>query len=282
MENIIENLDPVVRMSRDINSASKILSEQEARFLVDSYYSMQESRKRSANQVRALNESEEPNDVLAWLLQQNETLEKQVARSLKTFAEAHPIASWAMSVKGVGPVISAGLIAHIDINKAPTVGHIWSFAGLNPNQEWKKGQKRPWNAQLKTLCWKIGESFVKVMNRGSFYGNLFQKRKEYEQAKNENGDYREIALARAETVGKTTEAYKYYSIGKLPPGHIHARAKRYAVKLFLAHLHEVWYRHEFGKQPPKPYIFEHGDGEHVHLITPEDVYAFENDQEKVA
>ena len=39
----------------------------------------------------------------------------------------------------------------------------------------------------------------------------------------------------------------------LPPAHIQARAKRYAVKIFLSHLFDVWYKLEKGQEPPKPY-----------------------------
>lgn len=39
----------------------------------------------------------------------------------------------------------------------------------------------------------------------------------------------------------------------LPPAHIHSRAKRYAVKIFLSHLFSVWYELENHEKPPKPY-----------------------------
>ena len=76
-----------------------------------------------------------------------------------------------------------------------------------------------------------------------------------EIANNEAGKYEDAAKTKLEKfkIGKTTEAYKHYSAGKLPPAHIHARAKRYAVKLFLSHLHEVWFKHEFKVAPPLPY-----------------------------
>ena len=54
--------------------------------------------------------------------------------------------------------------------------------------------------------------------------------------------------------------------GILPDGHIHARAKRYAVKLFLAHLHSVWYEIEFGREPPLPYAIAILG--HAHHIKP--------------
>jgi hypothetical protein len=59
---------------------------------------------------------------------------------------------------------------------------------------------------------------------------------------------------------------EYYSAGILPDGHIHSRAKRYAVKLFAAHLQEVWYKEHFGEAPPKPYAIVHLG--HAHYIPP--------------
>ena len=55
-------------------------------------------------------------------------------------------------------------------------------------------------------------------------------------------------------------------------GHIHSRAKRYAVKLFLAHYQHVAYWHEFGAEPPKPYAIEHMG--HADVIKPPDFDQF--------
>ena len=41
----------------------------------------------------------------------------------------------------------------------------------------------------------------------------------------------------------------------LPPAHIHARARRYVVKLFLFHLHEVMWNVEQGEAPPQQTFF---------------------------
>lgn len=262
-------LEPITRLTRDLAQASATLSAGEARFLVDAYYSMQEDRIRSGNQIRALSESEEPHDVLRWLSDQSETLEAQIKRSLQKYVEAHPVGEWLLSVKGIGPVIAAGLLAHIDITKAPTVGHIWRFAGLDPTSKWKKGERRPFNAKLKVVCWKAGESFVKVSgSEDAFYGQIYAQRKALEVARNDQLAFKDQAehVLATKKIGKDTEAYKAYSVGKLPPAHIHARAKRYAVKLLLAHLHDVWFRHEFGTAPPKPYVLEHMG--HAHYIPP--------------
>ena len=269
-----EAVDPIRLLKSDVSKAAVMLSDQEARFLVDLYYQIQELRKTCKSQVRSMidetGEEAEPTSVLRWFSDSHERTEGEIRYCLRKFAESKHMGEWAMAVTGVGPIIAAGLMAHIDIRKAPTVGHIWRFAGLDPSVEWKKGQKRPFNAKLKTLCWKIGESFVKVMNRPKgFYGHLFQERKELEIKRNEAGQFEDQAAAQLKKFkfGKTTEAYKSYSKGRLPKGHIHARAKRYAVKIFLSHWHAEAYRNHFGQEPPKPFaIAQLG---HAHMIEPQ-------------
>ncbi len=262
-------MQPLERLNKDVKDAAATLSRDEVRFLVDAYYIWQEQRKRSDNQIRALTESEEPHEVIQWLSGNALMLEKSVQRILGTYTESSELGRWSRSIVGIGPVIAAGLMAHIDITKAPTVGHIWRFAGLDPTVTWEKKQKRPWNADLKTLCWKIGESFVKVSGHDEdIYGHIYIERKEQEIAKNETGDFSdqaERALERKK-YGKDTKAREFYEKGQLPPAHIHARAKRYAVKLFLAHWHHVAYELEYHEPPPKPYILTQ-EG-HTHYIAP--------------
>ena len=76
------DLTPVIRLTKDLKNAARTLSDDEARFLVDAYYAMQDDRIRAAHQHRSLTESGEPADVMTWLLDQREILEKQVARAL--------------------------------------------------------------------------------------------------------------------------------------------------------------------------------------------------------
>lgn len=262
-------VDPVHFLERDKRLAVLTLSPSEVRFLVDAYYEMQENRKRAANQALALGKSAEPNEVLAWLTDQNARMERNILGALNLYVQGNPLGVWADSIKGIGPVITAGLLTHIDITKAPTVGHIWRFAGLDPTDIWEKGEKRPWDAGLKTLCWKLGESFVKVSNLDDdVYGKVYKERKVLEESRNEARLFADQAAAKLQRfkIGKDTEAYKAYSVGKLPPAHIHARAKRYAVKLFLAHYHHVAYELHYGTPPSKPYILTQPG--HTHFIAP--------------
>jgi hypothetical protein len=336
-EDITEGLEPLKRLGRDLKKAAATLSHDEARYLVDAYYQMQDDRKRSDSQARALSESGEPHEVLAWLGGNTAMLERNIKGALGVYASSHTVGDWSQSILGIGDVLSAGLLAHIDITKAPTVGNIWRYAGLDPTSAWlgtkratetvelvmdkhgykkvdaevvrqcvawletkdkvhvdacklltwattdprtgepksltkasliKALAKRPHSASLKVLCWKIGESFVKVKgNPKSFYGARFTERWMYEQQRNEAGELFGQAKAKLEnfSIGKNTDAYKAYSIGRLPKAHILARAKRWTVKLFLAHWHHVAYESHYGTPPPKPYVLTYLD--HAHEVT---------------
>lgn len=264
-------LDPVMRLTRDLRSGAATLGDREARYLVDTYYAMQEDRIADDNQVRSLASAEEPHALISWLADQHRVLEKQIAGALEVYAKSHIVGRWAMSICGIGPIISAGLLAHIypTVHRSPTAGRIWRFAGLDPTLEWRKGQKRPFNAKLKVVCWKAGESFVKVKGRDNdVYGKLYEARKALEQQRNDEGRYAEQAaeVLRRKNIGKDTEAYKHYSAGRLPPAHIHARAKRYAVKIFLSHWHHVAYEVATSSKPPVPFPIAHLG--HAHYIGP--------------
>jgi len=261
-----EEFEPIARLSTDLRIAAKMLSKDQARLLVDFYYQMQRDRIRAAHQRRTQTEAAEPNLLITWLQEQTATLEGRVKSALDAYSANQPASAWARLVPGIGPVIAAGLLCHIDIAQAPTVGHIWSFAGLNPAAKWERGTKRPWNAALKRLCWLIGESFVKVSNReNDVYGAYYKARKELESARNEKLEYAEQATASlaAKRYGADTQARAHYEAGKLPPARIHLRAERYAVKLFLSDLHCVMHWLEYHALPPKPYVLEHVGG-HVH------------------
>lgn len=254
------------RMSKDIQEAAALMGTKEARFLVDIYYQFQHYRIATAAQLRSC--GEEPNRALSWAFEEHQRVENGIRGALHRFAKRYNVGQWMMSLCGIGPVISAGLLAELDVSKCKTAGHFWRFAGVDPTMTWEKGEKRPWNARLKTLvCFKLGECFVKVQNNDKdVYGKIYRARKDLETNRNDMMAFRDQAAAGAERVKKSTEAYKFYSIGKLPPGHLHARARRYAVKIFMSHLHHVMHVDYFGTDPPIPYVMEHVDGDHRHFI----------------
>ena len=297
-------------------------TDEQARGLVRLYYRIQKFRTATFNQTRAFKESDRPHMLVSFFGQQMEHLEKMCQVALDSYSAQKEEGQWARSIVGIGPVISAGLIANIDITKAPVVSHIWRYAGLDPTIEWigaERAEKifkevvgnrgkasdeqiaelagrlnrnpmlllplmqevktmdpktgeivskpttrtdqintlavRPWNADLKMLCWKIGESFLKFHNhKDDVYGKLYVVRKAYEKAKNEAGDYANEAKRKLERFNiRDKETRECYESGRLPDGHIESRCKRYAVKIFLSHYHAVAYELHYKEKPPKPF-----------------------------
>lgn len=209
-------LNAVEKLTKDLKDAVSTLTPREVRFLVDTYYRHQDNRKRAASQVSALEKRNQPHRIVGWLSNNNKYLESQVKRALAAYSKSKPMGVWAESNVGIGPVISAGLMAHIDITKAPTYGHVWSFAGLTHGfgcpVKWEKGKVRPWNAKLSVLLWKASESFVKFSGRPDcFYGQLYVQEKAKLIGKNERGEFRAAAEDGSTRVGSTTDAWKWYS-----------------------------------------------------------------------
>jgi hypothetical protein len=265
-----EELAPITRASKAEREAAKKLTQHQARFLVDLYYQTQRNRIAAAAQIREAAKAAENPAAFTPVFTDQYTIEKKIATQLGLWAAASTLGRWAQSICGIGPVMSAGLMAHIDIKKAGCCSGIWRFAGLDPSLVWGKGQKRPFNMRLKTLCaFKIGESFVKVQNRpADFYGHLFAAFKTELVAKNDAGGFAALATTalQKKKYGAETVARAAYESGKLPAAHVHAMARRRTVKLFLSHYYEVAYEIEFGQQPPQPYAFAHLG--HVHKIAP--------------
>ncbi len=291
--------DAFVKLSRDLKKAARQMSRRNARYFIDQYYLIQDKRIRAAAQVRAMREAAEPCELVDWMYDANRRLEASAKTALGVYVKQYKIGNWLLAQYGIGPVIASACLAHLEVEGRPTVGSYWRFAGMDPTSVWEKKTKRPWNGQLKSiLLYKLGESFVKFSGRDKcIYGQLLMQQKDKLWIQNIAGEFADAA--RKDVADKkykdTTQALKWvrgdYSIdavqtwldnGKgekppeaghgvpmLPPAQIHARARRWAVKLFVSHLHEVMYWDWYGKAPPHPYIFEHPDGaEHVHLLKP--------------
>jgi hypothetical protein len=293
LTNADANWELISKLNKDLRDSAALMGRSEARYLVDLYYAIQEQRQRAASQSRT-SDDEEPNNVTDWLFKQFKILENDIKKSLGVYASSQVPGQWAQSIHGIGPVIAAGLLAHIDVSpwkcigksndrckpsdphpeghchhvRVSTAGGVWRFAGLDPTLEWKKGQKRPHNAKLKRLAWIIGDSFCKQRaSDKDFYGKYYEERKAYEQAKNEAGDYADLASQKLETHNiRDAKLKATYESGKLPDGRIELRSRRYATKLFLAHYHHVAHFNEFGTSPPDPYAIAHLN--HAHYIPP--------------
>jgi hypothetical protein len=262
-------LQALTKLHRDLRKNAATLSTQEIRYIVDTYYTLQKYRIISGNQVAALSRSEEPVALLQWVHENNRIMEQEIPKWMLAYASSVDTGKWALSICGIGPVLAAGFLANLNLETSTNISKWWAFAGLDPTKVWEKGQKRPWNNQLKVLAFKAGESFVKVQNRDSdVYGKLYAKRKAEYTLKNESGGYAERSadILAKKKFGHDTEAYKWYSQGKLPPAHIHAMARRWAVKIFMSHMWSIAYEEKYKTKAPNPWILEPGLGGHIDRI----------------
>lgn len=99
----ISSAVPLKKWNKDHGLAARtMLSDQQARFLVDGYYTMQENRKRTTNQSHALAEAGEPATCLDWLKDQDEKLERWIAGALGYYVSTNKMGPWLEATHGIG------------------------------------------------------------------------------------------------------------------------------------------------------------------------------------
>lgn len=281
----------VARLTQAQAKEGRTMTQEEVKFAVSNFYQQQNSRIRFTLQAKALERDGKQNAVLTYLRDQQQVLEKQLARPIEQYVKAHPMGDWLLNVFGIGPLIAGGMLAHFDITKARTAGAFWRYAGMDPTADKRtKGEKLQYNPEAKTLMRKAAESFVMHSNKEKcFYGEIYRTRKEQEWARNMDGEYTSQALAAAERVGKGTQTYLYNAgcltpriiedmralgltaerqaqylkdnalvplsgVPMLSPDHLHSRAMRFTAKVFLHHFFEAWWRKTRKDAPPVPYF----------------------------
>lgn len=284
-------LEPLARLERDVRKMAADLGPSQARGLVDLYYGLQDFRIQANNQIHALSKSEEPHATVGFFFDQFFQLETDIKKALDSYSAGQPLGQWVREIVGIGPVLAAGLLAHIPIETTPTPSALWSFAGLAPGQRYVKGEKRSWNAQLKVLCWRIGDSMVKQSFRDNcYYGKLYLQRKQKELARNDavqlvkrltgsnppvtfnvNGNPNWVALGNTVFQGGNAKSAakslsertirdaglkKILLSGQLPAGQLDQRARRYAVKRLLLHYWQAAYILHYHAEPPRAYVFD--------------------------
>lgn len=410
--NLGEGLNIIEPISKKMKNSIKELSltREEAVQLCDAYENIVALRVACNNQIKAVergcDDSIDENNALMWLYKTYEQMEKNLASLLDAYVNSSKIGRWMTSIKGIGPISAAYLMATLDITKVSHYNQFHSYCGLNDNNrpwlgrdksskivtnilenksealdalrtvssvldeidiidfldeyddhhpkveaireivldkkeddetkisnikcildmkginsnvvglskkvntklkkripitpyhiimiseatQWSQSylyeygmkdgklnkdalikacSKIPYNAELKRRCYLIADSFVKNHNKpDSLYGRLYDIRKAYETVKNENGDFKEQAKEKLATTNFSKKEIKaIYEAGKLSKKHIDNRARRYAVKIFIAHVFEAMYYFEYGEKSPVPYPMEYMG--HVDYIEPE-------------
>ncbi len=298
---------------KDIRNAAVDMSVREARFMIEDFYRWVALAQAAKDHRRVLDKEDLINHSVGFMAKQIRNMRDQYRSFLDIWSEQYPAAKWAKdSIRGVGPVIAAGLAAYIDIEKAKTISSIWRYAGVDPNSRrmtlvevdtliqssmnqfgdditeehvrWiakqagkdpekilafsrskKRGLTWPklsrairwpsYNPMVKRIVISAGNCFIK---HPSMYHDLYVARKIYETGINENGGYKTRAKRqfRRFNYQPGTNAYECYSQGYLTESHIIASAKRYAVKIFLAHYYMVAYYIKYEDTPPDVYALD--------------------------
>lgn len=127
--------ESMLRLTKDLREAARLLSPQQQRILVDMYYQLQESRKRLANQLRAA--QQEPNAWTTLMTTHLRRLEKLAAGALDIASNQQAVSRWSKSIYGIGPVLTAGLAAYIDITRTPSPSALWRLAGQDSTRPWQ-------------------------------------------------------------------------------------------------------------------------------------------------
>jgi hypothetical protein len=264
---------PRVKGEMPVLSIEK-LKKPEIRCLVANYYMAQELRLRANNQMRSMGDKEDPAELIQFYGKAQGDIEKAVLKNLEEYATADPAGRWILSLYGMGPVIAAGFIAHLDVEESNTAGGFWRYAGLDPTAKWEKGQKRPYNADVKQICFHAGTRFVYDCNKAeaTLYSRLYKSRKELVVARNNDGFYAERCKS---FFTHSADVKKKLAKGMLPDFNLHAQARNYAVKIFMSHLHTIMYLVHYNRPPPAPFtlaILGHADliaVPNLHLIIPD-------------
>ncbi len=253
------------------------------RTLVDMYYDFQSQRIQTQQRIGAskrehlLSDDELSIYGITTIFENAQSFERDIEKIIRTQLKNHALYNQYLSrITGIGPMFSAGLMAYIDdIEKFDHVSSLWQYCGYGMNRYCPKckkptsiqvsydtgktakklhpheicticqhktepilqkrtiGYQSNWNDKLKVLAWKAGSSFVKQSSAKSKYRVLYDKIKAEEHK------------LHPDIIKK--KSYTLYN-----DGHLHNRAMRKVVKIFLAHLWQTW-RRQKGLEATEPY-----------------------------
>lgn len=157
----------------------------------------------------------------------------------------YPIWPWLEGIRGISYNTAAKLISYIDIKNTPSISALWRYCGLDATHVKRARKISQEEAKMfgnpylkKELMGILADSFIK--QRTPVY------RKIYDDAKAREASRKDDNRPKSKM-------------------HAHLRAKRKAVKIFLAHLWAEWRRLE-GLPVTEPYVI--GVLRHEHKIEP--------------
>lgn len=188
--------------------------------------------------------------------------EKEMEKRMWKRVRDWPIVNqWLKHVPGIGPRLAGLLVANIaPIDRFDTVSKLWAYAGLavkdGKAQKRTTGEKSNWNSELKTTVWKIAGSFVKLTSGP--YRAIYDNYKARILA-------REIAAGHLTPTTNDDGTVTFTGVEGWSLGRVNNMAMRYAGKMLLSHLWQVWREIE-GLPTREPYPIEKLN--HMTFISP--------------
>lgn len=181
--------------------------------------------------------------------------EELIENAMKQWCKEHPVwESFGSHVAGCHPMSLAAVMSRADITRCETVSQFWAHFGFRPGQKRTQGATLDFDPVGRTWCWRLGTNLL--MAKGKFYEH-YLRRKEYETKRFEGH------IVKAKKGEKVPE-------GAITELHIHSRAMRHMIKLFLSMLWAVW-RESEGLSVTVPYSLREGMS-HQTLFKPEDYF----------
>ncbi len=193
-------------------------------------------------------------------------LERFLDDKVENYVLNHPAYPWFSRIKGIGRENIAKVTGLIDIQEDDTVSSLWAFAGYSVKNgkapRRVRGTKLPYNALLRTMCWRVGGSLMKA--KGKYYDYYLEKKLRYTNRFLNEG----FTIVPSSELPTDKDGKMYEPPGIVSEGHIHNMALRKMIKLFLSHLWVVW-REAEGLSTRSPYVEEHL--KHTHITSPQEM-----------
>ena len=182
---------------------------------------------------------------LCKLADETEKTEERYKTLMDQYLQHEPLWNqWLTHIKGISSVLSSNLIKNFNYCETyPHISSMWKHTGYDPDgaKGRKKGETIHYNPKLKTLIWKIGDSFIK--QRTPTYRQIYDTEKD-----------RQLLLIENEAENA-------------PKSKLHAdlRARRKMMKIFMQH---YWLIGRTIKGVPVSNPYQHDHLGHTHFIEP--------------
>ncbi len=160
------NLAPACKLCHDkVHGISADMND--LKLLTREFYEIQKFRKSLANRIGAYERLGIPLNYCPLGLEDIKGLETKLKKHIIALLKPNLFYnSWLKHVKGIGPLLSASLMAELGSpERFNTVGQLWAYSGMHvvdgeaPRR--KRGEMANWNAQLRMTLYKVASSFIK-------------------------------------------------------------------------------------------------------------------------